>query len=245
MFRIKLYKTWRKVKQVFVKPSLKVYFGSIRKDPNRIPAGPPAIHLFNRNKYGINVHTITNRVMVATGIKTIQYGDKGYAATVYDYSTHKLPGNLKEYQLVWNTKIRRKLRKYGLGWLPPVIYLPYWMKFGIYNYDVCYKWKWDEVRYELPPVFAICFFGLSLSFALHCPFNNIYACDDHYWESILTYLYNNRSGTIKEAIETVGIWERKNIRYFALRPEYVNANYSEEYYDAVSEIKLKREEIII
>ena len=61
----------------------------------------------------------------------------------------------------------------------------------------------------------------------------------------MTYLYNNRSGTIKEAIETVGIWKRADIKYFALRPEYVNANYSEEYYDAVSEIKLKREEIII
>ena len=247
---IKLYNTWGKAKDIFVKPSLKVYFGSIKKDPNRIPAGPPPIRLFNRNKYGISVYTVTDMAMVKTGTETKQWGDKEYNVDVYEYSTHKLPGNLKAYQLVWNGKIRRKLRKWGLGWFPPVIYLPYWMKFGIYNYDVGYKWKYDEIRYEFPPAFSIVFFGLSLTFSLHSPYHNTLCCDDHYWEAILNHLYNNKSGSLKETIEICGVWRRfgKNnemTKYFAVRSGYINPSHLNEYFSAVSEIKAERGEVII
>ena len=157
---IKLYKTWRKAKQVFVKPSLRVYFGP-------------------RYKY---------RYLLGPGI--------------------------------------------------------------ISNYDVCWKPKWGEIRYEDPPIFSINLFGWCLAFSLHCPIQNAYCCDDHYWESILVHIYDNKSGTLKETIERMGIWSRftkewKKQRYFAVRPEYIRPELSKEYYDAVTEIDKDKDYLVL
>lgn len=163
---IKLYNTWEKVKDIFVKPSLKVYFGKWKNDPN-------------------------------------------------------LP--------VW----RRG---------------PQFLQFHIFNYDVCWKPKWDECRYEFPPQFSIIAFGYSLSFTLHGP-KCRFGCDDNYWESILNYLYNNKSNTLEEAIQNVGVWTQyKNddcVKFFGVRPEYITSAYIEEYYGIVSTIKRQKEEIIL
>ena len=157
---IKLYKTWRKAKQVFVKPSLRVYFGP-------------------RRKY---------RYLLGPGI--------------------------------------------------------------ISNYDVMWKTKWGEVRYEDPPVFSINLFGLCLAFSLHCPAQNAYCCDDHYWESILVHIYDNKSGTLKETIERMGIWSRftkewNRQSYFAVRPEYIRPELLKEYYDAVTEINKDKDDLVL
>lgn len=148
---IKLYDTWRKAKQVFVKPSLRVYFGPKKK------CG-----------YLLGPHIIS-------------------------------------------------------------------------NYDVMWKTKWGEIRFEEPPIFSINLFKWCLALSLHCPVQNAYCCDDHYWESILVHIYNNKSGTLKETIERMGIWSRftkdyKRQSYFAVRPEYIRPELSKEYYDTVTEI---------
>lgn len=158
---IKLYNTWRKAKDVFIKPSVKVYFGPWKKD-------------------------------------------------------------------------------YNLRWLPTKIKLPYWMMFRIINRDVGWKTKWDEARYEWPPQFSIIAFGLSLTITLHGPQCDEFACDDHYWEAILNYVYMNKSGSLKEAIELSGVWtsfKQGGKNYFSVRPGYITPQHLEEYYAAVSEIK--------
>lgn len=157
---IKLYDTWRKAKQVFVKPSLRVYFGP-------------------RHRY-----------------------------------------------------------RYLLG--PHIIS----------NYDVMWKTKWGEVRYEDPPVFSINLFGWCLAFSLHCPIRNAYCCDAHYWESILVHIYDNKSGTLKETIECMGIWSRftkdyETQKYFAVRPEYIRPELLNEYYDAVTEINKDKDDLVL
>lgn len=167
---IKLYNTWEKVKDIFVKPSLKVYFGKWRNDPN-LPMWRtgPIIHLCKSKS----------------------------------------------------------------------ICLPIWMRFYIVNQDVSWKHKWDYVSYEFPPQFSIIAFGLSLTFTLHCPIKSKYSSDDSYWESILTHLYFNKSGELKETIEQTGIWHRfkDDTHYFALRPTYIVHDKQPEYYAATSEIK--------
>ena len=157
---IKLYNTWRKAKQVFVKPSLRVYFGPKIKCP-----------------YLLGPHFIA-------------------------------------------------------------------------NYDVMWKSKWGEIRYEDPPVFAISLFGLCLAFSLHCPVQNACCCDDLYWESILIHVYNNKSGTLGETIDKAGIWSRfskdyDRLYYFAVRPEYIKPEYIEEYYAEISKIKANRNTLIL
>lgn len=243
---IKLYNTWEKVKDTFVKPSLKVYFGKWKNDPN-LPVwrGGPSIWLVRKQYRFFNnskVYTVKDSTRIYTGEVPYKFGDKEYKSKCYEWAPkHKLPGKLKAGDHVWNRNIRKKLKKWHLSWIPPVIKLPSWTRFYIINYDVDWKTKWGYARYEYPPQFSIIAFGLSLTFTLHCPIKSKYSSDDSYWESILTHLYFNQSGELKETIEQTGIWRRFNddTYYFALRPTYIVHDKQPEYYAATSEIKVE------
>ena len=240
---IKLYDTWEKAKDIFVKPSLRVYFGKWTNDPN-LPVWRrgPLLYVCRRKDLCKYTHDVKDTVMIYTGTKKFKHGDKEYESKCYDWvPRHKLPGKLKCGDTVWNSKVRKKLKKWHLGWIKPVMHLPSWMRFSIVNRDVGWKPKWDYVSYEFPPQFSIIAFGLSLTFTLHCPIKSEYSSDDSYWESILTHLYTNKSGELEETIEQIGIWQRldNNTSYFALRPAYIVHDRQPEYYAAISEIKAK------
>ena len=239
---IKVYRTWEKVKDTFVKPSLKVYFGKWKNDPN-LPVWRrgPAIYLCRRKNLIKNCYLLKTGVIIQTGTKIMKWGAKEYEAKVYENTYHKLPNGLSSGQYMWNRNIRKKLKKWHLDWIKPVMYLPSWMRFKIINFDVGWKTKWDDVRYEFPPQFSIIGFGLSLTFTLHCPIKSEYSSDDSYWESILTHLYTNKSGELEETIEQIGIWQEHgvDVAYFALRPTYIVHDRQPEYYAAISEIKAK------
>ena len=248
---IKLYNTWRKVKDTFVKPSVKVYFGKWKNDGGfPVWRRGPVIYLCGRKHRYEKTHAVHDSVMIYTGTKESTLGGKPYTYKCYEWAPrHKLPGNLNGWDLVWNSDIRRKLRKWHLGWIPAEIKFPSWMMFHIVNWDVGWKLKWDEVRYEHPPQFSIIGFGLSLTITLHGPKCDEFAIDDHYWESILIHTHKNKSGTLKETIEHAGQWRRlsegNEANYFAVRPGYIAPNKLEEYYAAVSDIKRKDNKIIL
>jgi hypothetical protein len=148
---------------------------------------------------------------------------------------------------MWNRHIRKKLKKWHLGWIKPVVHLPYWMRFKILNYDVSWKTKYDEICYEFPPQLSFIGFGLSLTFTLHSPLDCPYCYDDSYWESILIHLYKNKSGELKDTIGTAGIWHKiqEDVYYFATRPTYIVLSKQEEYYAAVSELRAASNDKII
>ena len=156
---IKLYNTYRKVKGVFVRPRLKVYFGLWKNDPN-------------------------------------------------------LP--------VW----RR-------GW------------FHIFNRDVTGKAKYDSWRYEFPPQFTIVAFGVSLTFTLHCPIEDNYSCDDHYWECILEYLYGVGNKSITDTLLNCGYWSSDKYKYHQLRREYLKKDYQKEYDTALVVFNKKHKDITV
>lgn len=245
---IKLYRTWEKVKDLFVKPSLKVYFGKWKNDPN-LPVWRrgPAVYFCRRKNLIKNCYSLKAGVIIQTGTKIMKWGSKEYETRIMETTYHKLPGGLKSGRYMWNRNIRKKLKKWHLDWIKPVMYLPSWMCFKIINLDVGWKTKWDDVRYEFPPQFSIIAFGLSLTFTLHCPIKSKYSSDDSYWESILTHLYLNQSGELKETIEQTGIWHRFNddTYYFATRPTYIVPDKQAEYYAAISEIKATSNDKII
>lgn len=248
---IKLYNTWEKAKQVFVKPSLKVYFGKWSKDPN-LPVWRRGalVYICSRKKLSSYCHTVNNSVMIKTGVRSYLHNNKEHFLDCYEWvPKHALPSGLRCGDYVWNHNIRKKLRKWHLDWLPPIIELPIWTRFHIINFDLGWKTKYDSVRYEFPPQFTIVAFGLSLSLTLHSPKSDKYGCDDHYWEAILNHIYKNKSGSLKETIELSGIWttykEDTKTSYFAVRPDYITAPYKEEYYAAVSDIKCQQERAIL
>lgn len=201
---IKLYKTYNKVKNVFVKPKLHFKFGLWENDRNLpIWRRGPIIHLCKQKDIGyINpiqcesndakraaksykVYPVVSRINVKVGTKTYTRNDgTTYNINSYISSEHKLPKGYQNRDYVWRRDIRKKLRKLHLGWIKPQIQLPRFFAFHIFNYDLGWKTKWGDYRYEWPPQFTIVLFGLSFSWWLTAPTDRDY----DYWESVLNYI---------------------------------------------------------
>ena len=168
----KLYKTYNTAKNVFVKPKLVLKIGFWRN----MEGLPFSRHgnIIRLTKYG---YYYPNNCV------TVKSNDSRFRSYF-----HKLPKGCENG--VWFRNIRKNLRKFRLGWLKPVYELPLYLSFYIFDFDVCYKLKYDEFRYEFPPQFTIVFFGISLSFWLNAPeetYNPIWS-NCSYWESMLWYL---------------------------------------------------------
>lgn len=236
----KLYNTWKCVKDIFIKPELSVYFGRWENDPN-LPVwrNGPAVYICNKKKLRKLAHVAKQGVFITAGTKKYKFGEQELDMKVKEFTSHTLPKGIKAGDYVWNRTIRKKLRKWHLGWVKPIMYLPKFFRFRIINSDVYWKTKWDSIQYEYPPQLSFIGFGLSLTFTLHCPMHNKFSSDDSYWESILTHIYDNTSGELKETIDKTGIWHSidDNTFYFATRPTYIVAKKQDEYYAAVSELK--------
>lgn len=140
------------------------------------------------------------------------------------------------------------LKKYKMGWLKPQVILPTWLSFYIFNYDVVYKWKYDDICYEFPPQFTIVFFGLALQIRLQAPIEDEYDMDIHYWESLLSYLYHPECDKdIKKTLVYCGEWGDANGKtYFQLRKSHIKKDFHKDYNDCIKEynkIKNKKNEI--
>ena len=238
---IHLYKTYNKAKDVFVKPKLYCYFGKWKHSPC-LPVwrrGPILRFGGSIWKENAKCYVINNTV----SIKIHNAGDLKPDGRVYKYNEfktihHKLPGNLKQGDIVWKRNIRKKLRKFGIKNMKAQIHLPIWCMFHITNLDVIWKTKWTEydIRYEFPPQFSIIFFGLSLSFWLNPVIKDKQTESfDHYWESLLKYVYGKYKGDLLQTVISCGKWENisKNTSYFQVSKNYIKPEYWEEYDKAI------------
>lgn len=229
-----LFKTYNKAKDVFVKPKLKLTFGLWKNTPglpfwrvgNRIK-----IAKFNQFYYPQN----------SVRIKEYDIGDIKPDGTIakyktYKYIKHTLPKGANNG--VWNRNIRKKLRKYYLGWLKPQYFLPLWLSFYVFDWDVCYKWKYDDIRYEFPPQFTFVFFGFALTIFVIPIMEDEDDSPDHYWESLLSYLYQDKCNKdVSKTLTFCGKWSMtkngKETSYFQLRKSHIKQKYHEEYDMAV------------
>lgn len=236
----KLYKTWRRAKDMFVRPSIKMWFGKTWKSG-------PRIYLCGRKNLYKYAYNIKDSALIYSKDEEYTWGERKLSSKVYETSIHKLPNGLRTYDLMWKREVRKKLKKLHLGWIPVYITLPKWLRFDIDSWDVQWKTKYDEIRFEGCPIFRINMFGFTLQFTTHCPVKNEYSCDDHYWESILDYLYQEHPRNLKETIENVGIWHRleSDTWYFGTRPTYIKDDRLEEYFAATSNLKAKHLDKII
>lgn len=213
----KLLNTWKEASDLFVKPKIKF---SVCK---------------NWNHHTIWIANFKQRHYVSDSVCVKIYPNK-----CYERIHHKLPINKK---IVWNSNIRRWLRNHHLSWIPPYIDLPKWLYFGIKNWDVAWKWKFDDIRHENNPLFEITLFGICFCWSACCPSNTpITSSDLHYWECILNYLYKNkdRKLTLAELFDEMGSWHsygQEEFKYFTLRPEYLIPSKRDEYYKVVEEFK--------
>lgn len=239
---IKLYETYNKVKDVFVKPKLYWYFGKWRHDPC-LPVwrrGP--IWRLGGSTYKINAkcYEVHDFVHIKTGTKEYSRMDGStYTCDIIETIRHKLPGNLRNGDVVWKRKYRKLFRKFGLKIAKAWIYFPIWMSFYIFNHDIIWKTKWDnyDFRYEYPSQFTIVAFGLSLSFWLYPECKLETDSPDNYWTSVLTYLYGKNPGDLIQTVANCGKWTRydKNgdTEFFALSKNYIKPEHYEIYDEAI------------
>ena len=180
-----LYKISDKVRHILKEPNLFCYIGKWRHDPC-LPIyrkGPEIdlVNYYNSNK----AYIVVSSVYVKTGEK--QYNN--YIMPIYTTYKHKLPNKLKTGSVIWRNDIRKKFKKFGLSWIKPHYELPIWLKFSIYNFELFYKTKYGDFRYEFPAQFTIVAFGYSISFWTKP--NS--AFPDGYWETALTMIYDNKN----------------------------------------------------
>lgn len=218
----KLYRVYNNAKDIFVEPKLHWRFGLWKNDPN-LPVWRrgPIINLYRR--FSPNIYNPKTGVRIKLGSAGTTRQD-GTIRQYDEYTTthHKLPGKMKRYRPMWKSEFRRKLRKWGFGWWPTQIELPLFFAFHIFNYDVCWKTKFDDYRYEFPPLLSIVFFGLSFSVWLTAPDNE----NDDYWESILWYW---QYGSLADVDKEMGYWVKfeNNVKVSIprLKDEYIKEPY--------------------
>lgn len=122
----------------------------------------------------------------------------------------------------------------------PIYTLPIWLTFNVFDLDVMWKTKYDEIRFEYPPQFTIIIFGIALTVFAVAPFKDD---GESYWEGLLNYVYGSKN--LKQAIIDIGYYTTLNKEkgedksYWCIRPEYIKKEYLNEYYAATSEIKEK------
>lgn len=113
----------------------------------------------------------------------------------------------------------------------PFYTLPIWLSFFIFNFDLVWKTKWDEYRFEFPPQLSIVFFGWSLNFWLVPPeckypdyINNAFTTADDYWESMLWYIdYKHKFPERNRKLS--GQWRGDDGRYDKVRKEFFKEEY--------------------
>lgn len=206
----KLYKTYNKAKDVFVKPQLKWEFGRWR-NTSGLPVWRRGPMLYSYKLF-------------RKGIACIDTSESTWFAAKYKWTeTFK-----KEHPIF--SKIFK-----------PTYQLPIWLSFYIFDYDVIWKWKYDDIRFEFPPQFTIVFFGFALTLMLTAPIDNesINSNVDDYWEGLLNFIHYDRS--LKNAMNKTGYyttWDKENKahNYWCIRPYYIKSPYLTEYYAAKSEL---------
>lgn len=235
---IKLYKTYIKAKDVFVKPKLYWKFGLWKHDPC-LPVwrrGPIIDIGGSIYKANAKCYQVKNSVNIYDGEREYTRMD-GTTATYKVYKTvyHKLPNNLNCFDIVWKREYRKK---WWAKIIPARLKLPIWLAFHIFNRDITFKTKWTsyDFRYEFPPQFTIVFFGLSLSFWLYPECKSETDSPYHYWESLLTYIYGEHAGDLLQTVIDCGKWVRsknnKDTEFFALSKNYIKPEHYEIYDEA-------------
>jgi len=185
---------WKKAKNIFKKPKLRVYFGFWSTPHIIVKLGS---YLFIN---GFDEHPLLTKVWNF-------FSKTDPSLPVWRRGNFIRPFRKQQVydkgEYIWNNEFKKKLDQFHLGWLNCVYKLPIWLSCHIFKYDMSWKWKYDDdVRYEFPPQFTIVLFNISLTLHWHAPVGNDCLEDNNYWESILNWNY--KQDIIKRDILRLG-----------------------------------------
>lgn len=200
---------WKKARSLFKKPTPKFYFGfwSVpsligkmgsycleHKDEDTLKkriCGWLSVHC--KTFPGLPVWRRGNTIRIFRNKQMYEYSKGGY---------------------IWQPEFEEKLKKLHLSWLKPSYELPVWLSFYLFKIDMCWKWKYDDVRYEFPPQITLVLFNIAFGIVWVAPRANKddIGNDDMYWESILNYNHKfedkDSVNLVFELSDYVGYWTR-------------------------------------
>lgn len=235
---MKLFREYNKVKEYFIKPKINFFIGKWRNDP--------CLPVWRRGSVitlGKRKHHQSFRSQVSIKIKNAPWTDGTGQVHKYDcYKTiaHKMPKYVDRWNYAFIRPIRKKLKRFGLGFLHPHYFLPMWTAFHIFDNNIMWKTKWtaDDIRFEFPPSFTIVFFGLSFSIWLSAPEPKDIIGGEGYWLGILGMNYSNISDDkMYNAIVTAGKWGNEKESAYALSKNYIKPKYYDYYQRIIKKIE--------
>ena len=207
---MKMFKTYKKVKDIFVKPKIRFFCCPWRSSPLfPVWRRGNTIWLSRKIRWGSFINDY--KVYKPENIY-IKIGDK------YSLTNHKLP---KKY--VWRSDIRKKLKKFGLGWIKPSYELPMWLTFRFFDHDIYWDTgEYGDINVYGSPSCSLILFGYSFNWILVPPEADVKGFLNFYWEFILSYLENKN---LLDASKSIGKWEYKDGYFYGAALDYLKEPY--------------------
>ena len=205
-----MFETYKKVRDIFVKPKIKFFCCPWRRSP-LFPVWRRGNTIWLSNKIRWGYLTKDYKIYKPDNI-CIKVGN------TYSRTNHKLPN-----YYVWRSDIRKKLKKFGLGWIKPTYEFPMWLTFRFFDHDIYWDTgEFEDIRIYGGPSFSLILFGYSFNWILAPPEADVKGFSNFYWEFILYYL---ESKNILDASNSVGKWKCGNEYFYGASLDYLKEPY--------------------
>ena len=185
-------KEYKKVKHIFKRPKAHVYFGFWATPTWLINLEQWILNYMNTHDENdkslkFRLAKFIDKLFNKSSNPFLPVWRRGHSFRLFKkHQTYHYDQSSRGY--VWNEEFANKLKKWHLSWLKPEYELPLWLTFYIFSFDMIWKWKFDDVRYEYPPQWTIVLFNISFSICWTQPESKD-GWDLTYWEGILNYTY--------------------------------------------------------
>ena len=106
--------------------------------------------------------------------------------------------------------------------------------FALFDNDVSYKWKFDDICFEYTPFITIIILGLSITLSAHSPVkSNSFTDDDDYWTSMIAYQFYN--GDLLKCNESLSYYTDINGNFlnYAFNPLFLKSTEEQNYLTSI------------
>ena len=229
-------KEYKKVKKIFKHPQVHLFFGFWQTPSWVIKLEQWLINNSDKeNTFKYRAAKVLDKIFGRYANPCLPIWRRGNTFRLFsNHQTYSFDQNNRGY--VWQPDFQEKLNKWHLSWLKPSYELPIWLSAYFFSFDMMWKWKYDDVRYEFPPQITFMLFNLSFSIWWTQPKTNEGGYDTMYWESILNYTYKYldtlKGKSVDMASQLIGLsdycgcwssWDKNdNVQYtWTVQPSYI------------------------